>query len=90
MVPERAETFKAEFGKSAADLARRKARATAQTISAGIEALGPSAASVAVLMRASQNAPGEQPSAVVLALRVALSKQDDGWKVVDLIPINAR
>lgn len=90
MVPERADAFKAEFGKSAADLAKRKATATAQTISAGIEALGPSEASVAVMLRASQNAPGEQPSVAVLALRVALSKQDDGWKVVDLIPVNPR
>lgn len=90
MVPERADAFKAEFGKSAADLAKRKATATAQTISAGIEALGPSSASVAVMLRASQNAPGEQPSVAVLALRVALAKNEAGWKVVDLIPINPR
>ena len=88
MVPERADAFKAEFGKSTADLAKRKASATAQTVSAGIEALGPSAASVAVLLRATQTAPGEQPSNAVLALRVALVKQSDGWKVVDLVPIN--
>ncbi len=90
MIPERADAFKAEFGKSTSDLARRNVTATAQTASAGIEALGPSAASVAVLMRATQTAPNEKPSVAVLALRVALAKQDDGWKVIDLSPISAR
>ena len=49
--------------------------------------LGRSAASVSVLLRASKTVPGEQPSNVVLALRVALVKQGSGWKVVDLVPI---
>ena len=87
MVPERADAFKAEFGKSAADSAKRKISATAQTISAGVEVLGRSAASVSVLLRASKTVPGEQPSNAVLALRVALVKQGSGWKVVDLVPI---
>lgn len=88
MVPEQADAFKAEFGKSTADLGKRKVTATAKTVSAGIEALGASAASVAVLMRATQAAPNEPPSAVVLALRITLSKQADGWKVVALAPIS--
>lgn len=87
MVPERADAFKAEFGKSTADLVKRKASAKAETISAGIEALGPSAGSVAVLLRATQTEPGQPPSSAVLALRVALVKHDDGWKVIDLVPI---
>lgn len=90
MVPEQAEAFKAEFSKSTADLSKRKVSATAKTVSAGIEALGPSAASVAVLMRATQTAPGEKPSVVVLALRIALSKESDGWKVVNLGPISPK
>ncbi len=89
MVPERADAFKAEFGKSAADPAKRKISATARTIAAGIEVLGESAASVAVLLRATKTVPGEQPSNAVLALRVALVKQGGGWKVLDLVPIKA-
>lgn len=88
MVPEQADAFKAEFSKSTADLGKRRVSATAKTVSAGIEALGPSAASVAVLLRATQTAPAEPPSTVVLALRLTLSKQSEGWKVVGLAPIS--
>lgn len=90
MTPESAEAFKAQFGSAAADLAKRKVTAQARIISTGLEALGPSAASVAVLMRGTQAEPGQQPNSAVLALRVALSKLDDGWKVVDVTPINSR
>ncbi len=90
MTPDSAEAFKAQFAGSTADLAKRKVTAQARTISAGLEALGPSAASVAVLMRGTQVEPGQPPSNAVLSLRVALSKLDDGWKVVDVSPINSR
>ncbi|EUA43188.1 putative conserved transmembrane protein [Mycobacterium xenopi 3993] len=55
MVPERAAAFKDQFAKSTADLAQRNVTAQASTLSAGVEALGPSAASVAVVLRATQN-----------------------------------
>ena len=90
MVPERAEAFKAQFGSATADMARRTMSAQASTISAGLEALGPSSASVAVIMRGSQNAPGQDPSVAVLSLRVALTKQEGGWRVIDVAPINSR
>lgn len=89
MVPETAAAFKAQFGPTVADLAKRNVTAQARTLSAGLEALSPSAASVAVLVRATQNVPGQDPSTVVLPLRIALSKQADGWKVVDVAPISA-
>ncbi len=89
MVPETAAAFKAQFGPTVADLAKRNVTAQARTLSAGLEALSSSAASVAVLVRATQNVPGQEPSTVVLPLRIALSKQDDGWKVVDVAPISA-
>ncbi len=89
MAPEQAEAFKANFGKSTEDLARKNISAQAQTISAGVEVIGPDAASVAVVLRSTQNAPGQQPSRAVLALRVALAKPDDRWLVVDVAPINA-
>ncbi len=68
MVPERADAFKNEFGKATADLAKRNISAQAQTISAGVEAIGPSAASVAVIMRGTQSQPGQPPNTAVLAL----------------------
>lgn len=89
MVPETAEAFRAQFGTTVADLAKRNVTAQARTVSAGLEALSPDAASVAVLVRATQNVPGQKASTAVLPLRVALSKQDDGWKVIDVSPITA-
>jgi hypothetical protein len=89
MAPEQAEAFRSNFGKSTEDLAHKNISAQAQTISAGVEALGPAAASVAVVLRGTQNAPGEPPSRAVLALRVTLSKEDGKWLVFDVAPINA-
>lgn len=90
MAPESAEAFKAQFGPATADLAKRKVTAKAQTISAGLEVLGRTAASVTVFMRGTQAAPGQQPGSAVLALRVALSKLDGAWKVVDVSPVSSR
>ncbi|EID12684.1 MULTISPECIES: hypothetical protein [Mycobacterium] len=90
MVPERAAAFKDQFAKSTADLAQRNVTAQASTLSAGVEALGPSAASVAVVLRATQNTPGQQPSRTVLALRVTLTKNSGHWLVFDVLPIHSR
>ncbi|MEI7915024.1 MAG: hypothetical protein WCH82_09765 [Mycobacteriaceae bacterium] len=90
MVPETAAAFKAQFASSAADLAKRNVTATARTLSAGLEALGVSAASVAVVVRATQAEPGRQPSIAVLPIRIAATKQGDSWKVVDVSPISSR
>jgi hypothetical protein len=90
MVPEQSGPFKDQFLKSTADLAHRNVTAQGQTLSAGVEALGPSAASVAVIVRGTQNVPGEAPSRAVLALRVTLTKNSGRWQVFDVSPINAR
>jgi hypothetical protein len=90
MVPERAEAFKAQFGSATADMAKRNVSARASTVSAGLEALGPSSASVAVIMRGTQSAPGQDPGVAVLSLRVALVKQQGDWRVIDVAPINSR
>ena len=90
MAPERAEVFKSQFGAATADMTKRRITAAASTISAGLEALTPAAATVAVLMRGTQSEPGQQPTSAVLALRVALSKQDGRWQVADVSPINSR
>lgn len=90
MTPDRAEAFKGQFSSATADMTKRRVTAQAKTISAGLETLTPSAATVAVLMRATQTEPGQQPDSAVLALRVALAKQDGRWLVADVAPINAR
>jgi len=90
MTPERAETYRAEFESVARELASRNVSGQASTISAGVEAIGPEAASVAVVMRGTQNAPSKPQDVAVLALRVALTKASGTWLVVDVSPINAR
>jgi hypothetical protein len=90
MVPEQAIAFRDNFGKATGDLAHRNVTASASTLEAGVEAIGPAAAAVAVVLRATQNAPGQPPSKAVLALRIALTKQSDHWLVLGVSPINAR
>jgi hypothetical protein len=90
MSPQSAETFKSEFTNVAKDLTSRNISAQASTVSAGIEAIGPTDASVAVIMRGTQQAPGQPPDSAVLALRITLSKQDGRWLVDDVSPIHSR
>jgi hypothetical protein len=90
MTPDRADKYKNEFATVAKQLTAKKVTASASTISAGVEAIGPRDASVAVMMRGTQNVPGQPPDTAVLALRVALSKDGDRWLVDDVTPINSR
>jgi hypothetical protein len=90
MTPERAQKYKNEFAAVAKQLAAKKVSAQASTISAGVEAIGPSDASVAVIMRGTQSVPGQPPDIAVLALRITLSKDGERWLVDDVTPINSR
>lgn len=90
MTPDRAESYRAEFSAVAKDLTSRNVSGQAQTVSAGVEAIGPSDASVAVVLRGTQNTPGKPADVAVLALRVVLTKQGGTWLVADVTPINAR
>jgi hypothetical protein len=90
MSPKSAEAFKSEFANVAKDLTSRNISAQASTVSAGVEGIGPDAASVAVILRATQNAPGKPTDTAVLALRVQLSKTDGHWLVEDVSPIHSR
>jgi len=85
-----AEAFKREFADVAKDLTSKNISAQASTVSAGIEAIGPDDASVAVIMRATQSSPGKPTDTAVLALRVQLSKSDGHWAVDDVSPIHSR
>ena len=90
MSPKAADAFKTEFANVAKDLASRNVSAQASTVSAGVEAIGPDAASVAVILHATQSTPGKPPETAVLALRVALSRTDGRWLVDDVSPIHSR
>ncbi|MDT5138876.1 MAG: hypothetical protein QOD58_3138 [Mycobacterium sp.] len=90
MVPERAGKFKEEFAKSSAELVQQKVTVQAATLAAGVEAIGPSAASVAVIIRVTKNAPGQPTSQANPAVRVTLSKRGNDWLVVDFVPIGSR
>jgi hypothetical protein len=90
MSPKSAEAFKNEFSSVAKELTSKNVSAQASTVSAGVEAIGPTAASVAVIMRGIQNVPGQPPDTAVLALRVTLSKENGRWLVDDVSPIHSR
>jgi len=90
MSPKSADAFKKEFADVARDLTSRSISANASTVSAGVEAIGPEAASVAVILRATQSAPGKPSDTAVLALRVTLSKSDGRWLADDVSPIHSR
>jgi hypothetical protein len=90
MSPKSAEAFKNEFATVAKDLTSRNVSAQASTVSAGVEAIGPQAASVAVILRGSQNVPGKPTDTAVLALRVTLSKDGGRWLVDNVSPIHSR
>jgi hypothetical protein len=90
MSPKSAEAFKNEFANVAKDLTSKNISAQASTVSAGIEAIGPDDASVAVILRATQSSPGKPTDTAVLALRVTLSKTDGRWLVDDVSPIHSR
>ncbi|MDY6872167.1 MAG: hypothetical protein SV966_17325 [Actinomycetota bacterium] len=90
MVPERAQAFRDEFTGVAKQLTSKNVSARASTVSAGVEAIGPRVASVAVVLRGTQSVPGQPVDNAVLALRVRLSKTDGRWMVDDVTPIHAR
>ncbi|OBH93188.1 hypothetical protein [Mycobacterium sp. E2733] len=87
IVPDHAAAFKEQYTKTSAELAQHNVTAQAATLAAGVEALGPSAASVAVILRVTQNAPGQAASKSAPALRVALTKRGGAWLVSDVLPI---
>ena len=90
MSPQRAEKYKNEFAAVAKVLTSKNVTANATTISAGVEAIGPNAASVAVIMRGTQNVPDKPADTAILALRITLFKDGGRWLVDDVTPINSR
>ena len=90
MTPQRAQRFKNEFAGVVKELTSSKVSGQASTISAGVEALGAQAASVAVVLHSTRNAPGKPVDTTVLALRVTLSKTEGHWLVEDVTQLHSR
>lgn len=90
IAPEKLDALKEQYTKASADLAQRHVTARAQTLSAGVEAIGPSAALVAVILRVTQEAPGQPAQHASPALHVALTKQGGRWLVLDWSPAHSR
>mgnify|MGYP001143842002 CR=1 FL=1 len=90
MVPDRVNAFRESIGRTATDMANRNIAVEAQTLSAGVEALGPSAARVAVVMRSVQTVANQQVKQSVVPVRVTLTKRGGQWLVLEMSPIHAR
>ncbi|KLO25333.1 membrane protein [Mycolicibacter heraklionensis] len=90
MVPDRVNAFRESIGRTATDMANRNIAVDAQTLSAGVEALGPSAARVAVVMRSVQTVANQQVKQSVVPVRVTLTKRGGQWLVLEMSPIHAR
>ncbi len=90
MVPDRVNAFRESIGRTATDMANRNIAVEAQTLSAGVEALGPSAARVAVVMRSVQTIANQQVKQSVVPVRVTLTKRGGQWLVLEMSPIHAR
>ncbi|MGV0625714.1 hypothetical protein [Mycolicibacter minnesotensis] len=90
MVPDRVSAFRESIGRTAAEMANRNIAVDAETLSAGVEALGPSAARVAVVMRSVQSVANQQVKQSIVAVRVTLTKRADQWMVLEMSPIHAR
>ncbi|ORW19836.1 hypothetical protein AWC18_13355 [Mycolicibacter nonchromogenicus] len=90
MVPDRVNAFRESIGRTANDMAERNIAVEAQTVSAGVEALGPSAARVAVVMRSVQTVANQQVKQSIVPVRVTLTKRGGEWLVLEMSPIHAR
>lgn len=90
MVPDRVNAFREGIGRTVADMASHNIAVDAKMLSAGVEALGPSAARVAVVLRSVQSVAEDQVKQSVVTVRVTLTKRDDRWLVVEISPIHAR
>lgn len=90
MVPDRVEAFKETIGKTVMVMANNNITVQAQTVTAGVEAIGPAAARVAVIMRSTQTAANQEVRQTLVPVRVTLTKRDNRWQVLEMAPIHVR
>jgi hypothetical protein len=86
--PEKAEEFTETYGRNATDLTHDGVSTASTTLSAGVEVISSTAASVAVIMRTVRHGPADQTESNVQALRVTLTKHDNTWRVLEVEPID--
>ncbi len=90
MVPDRVESFKEKIGRSATDLPYRNVAVQAKTLTAGVEAIGPSAARVVVVLRSTQSVMDQPARHATVPVRITLTKRSGHWLVLDMAPIHVR
>lgn len=90
MAPDRVDAFKDSIGRTATDLAYRNIAVQAQSLTAGVEAIGPSAARVVVVMRSTQSVMGQETKQTTVPVRVTLTKRDGRWMGLEISPIHVR
>jgi hypothetical protein len=90
MVPDRVESFKEKIGRAATDMAYHNVTVQAETLTAGVEAIGPAAARVAVVLRRTQSVLEQPAKRAVVPVRITLTKRDGRWLVLDMSPIHIR
>ena len=90
MVPDKVDTFRQSIGRTALDLAYRNVTAQPEALAAGVEAIGPAAARVAVVLRNVQTVPDQPPKQIIAPVRITLVKRDGNWLVAEITPIHVR
>jgi hypothetical protein len=90
MVPDRVESFKEKIGRAATDMAYHNVNVQAETLTAGVEAIGPAAARVVVVLRSTQSVMDQPAKRAVVPVRITLTKRDGRWLVLDMSPIHVR
>lgn len=90
MAPDRVDAFRESIGRTATDLAYRNVTVQAELLTAGVEAIGPSAARVVVVMRSTQSVMGQETKQTVVPVRIILTKRDGNWLVLEMAPIHIR
>lgn len=90
VAPEQAQAFKERFEKIATNLASHNVTIEASLITAGVEAIGPTGAKVAVVLHSTQSTWDQPPRTSVVPARVTMRKENGQWLVLDVAPIQAR
>jgi hypothetical protein len=82
MSPDEADTFRRSFAPAVLDLAAHGVSGQAVIVSAGVEAISGTDATVSVILRVTRSAAGSAPEQSVQALRVASAKHQGQWQPV--------
>ena len=87
MTPDTAKTFRAGYSGTTAALAKKKVSQQGHVVSAGVQSLLPDTATVLMVLRLTQNAPGKAAVEGTAGLLMSLTKDDGRWLVADIAPL---